>query len=96
MKKIILFGLLTLSVATYGQTSKWQIAFQLQPEITFHKDSYRLGEKNSNETTFNLGVASSVQYNINNNFFSMGFVQAWHAVVNFVCSSLSASVSADE
>ncbi len=69
MKQIILFALLMLSVATYGQTSKWQISFQLQPEMTFHKDSYPWWKENSNKTTFNLGVASTAQYNINKRFF---------------------------
>lgn len=70
MRRIILLTLLILSSTTYGQTKKWKLSFQLEPEITFHKDSYPWWKENSNKTTFNLGVTSTVQYNINNNFFA--------------------------
>lgn len=77
MRQIILFVLLTLSITTYGQSHKWQLSFQFRPEITLHKDSYQWWKENSDATTFNLGVASTVQYNINNNFFvdaGVGFI----------------------
>ena len=87
MRHIILFTLLTLSVTTYGQSQKWQLSFQLQPEITFHKDSYPWWKENSNKTTFNIGVASTVQYNINNNFFAnagVGFISRTLQTANFL------------
>ncbi len=87
MRHFILFTLLTLSITTYGQSPKWQLSFQLQPEITFHKDSYPWWKENSNKTTFNLGVASTVQYNINNKFFAnsgVGFISRTLQTANFL------------
>lgn len=87
MKQIILFALLTLSVTTYGQSQKWKLSFQLQPEVTFHKESYPWWKENSNKTTFNLGIASTVQYNINNNFFAnagVGYISRTLQTANFL------------
>jgi hypothetical protein len=87
MRQIILFTLLTLSVTTYGQSQKWKLSFQLKPEITFHKDSYRWWKEDSRKTTFNLGVASTVQYNINNHFFAnagIGYVFRTLQTANFL------------
>jgi opacity protein-like surface antigen len=77
MKKLLLLTFLTVSIATFGQSPKWQLSLQLQPEITFHKDSYRWGKENSNKSTFNFGIASTAQYNINRRFFlnsGVGFI----------------------
>lgn len=72
MKQMILLALLSLSVATFGQGHKWQLSLHLQPEMTFYKDSYPGSELTADKTTFNMGVASSVQYNINERFFING------------------------
>ncbi len=74
MKQVILLTLLSLSVASYGQSHKWQLSFHLQPEMTFNKDSYLPNADSSIKTTFNIGVGSLVQYNINNGFFINGGV----------------------
>ena len=72
MKQMILLALLSLPVATFGQSHKWELSFLLQPEMTFYKDSYPATELTSDMTTLNIGFASSVQYNINKSFFING------------------------
>lgn len=72
MKHIILLTLLSLSVSIYGQSHKWQLSVHLQPEMTFYKDSYPVSKLSSDKTTFNIGVASSVQYTINDRFYING------------------------
>ena len=87
MRQILLYCLLTLSVSTYGQSPKWQLTFQLQPEITFHKDSYPWWKENSNKSTFNIGVASTAQYNISNCFFvnaGIGLISRTLETANFL------------
>ena len=87
MRKIILFTLLTLSITTYGQSHKWQFSFQLQPEMTFHKDSYPWWKENSDKTTFNLGAATAAQYNISKSFFvnaGVGFISRTLRTANFL------------
>ncbi len=74
MKQVILLTLLSLSVASYGQSHKWQLSFHLQPEMTFHKESYVSNADSTIKTTFNIGVGSLVQYNINTGFFINGGV----------------------
>jgi hypothetical protein len=87
MKQLLSFILLTISIVSYGQNNKWQLAFQLQPEITFHKDSYPWWKENSNKSTINFGVASAVQYNINKRFFvssGVGFISRTLHTANFL------------
>ena len=87
MKQLLTSILLTISVVTYGQNTKWQLAFQLQPEITFHKDSYPWWKENSNKSTINVGVASVLQYNINKRFFvssGVGFISRTLHTANFL------------
>ena len=72
MKQVILLTLLSLSVASYGQSQKWQLSFQLQPEMTFHKASYVPNADSAIKSTFNIGAGTLVQYNINNGFFING------------------------
>lgn len=87
MRQLILLSLLVLSVTTYGQSSKWQLSFDVKPELTFHKDSYRWWKENSNKSTFNLGVASTIQYNIDKRFFAnagVGFISRTLRTANFL------------
>jgi len=87
MRQIILLVLLTFSVTTYGQNHKWQMSFQLQPEVTFHKDSYRWWKENNGKSTINVGVASTIQYNINKRFFvssGVGFISRTLNTANFL------------
>ncbi len=87
MRRILLLILLTLSLSTYGQSKKWELSFQIEPEITLHKDSYAWWKENSNMTTFNFGVASIAQYHFNNNFFAnagLGFISRTLQTANFL------------
>lgn len=74
-------------MVTFGQNTKWQLAFQLQPEITFHKDNYSWWEKNNNKSIINVGIASVLQYNINKRFFlssGVGFISRRLNTANFL------------
>lgn len=77
MRKIILFILPIFSVSLYGQNAKWQLSLQVQPEMTFYKDSYRWFGKNNEKSTLNAGAVAGIQYNINKRFFAsagIGFI----------------------
>ncbi|OSZ79723.1 hypothetical protein CAP36_00195 [Chitinophagaceae bacterium IBVUCB2] len=87
MRQIILLTLLIFSVTSYGQSHKWQLSIQLQPELTFHKDSYPWWKENNDKSTFNIGVASIVQYNINKSLFvssGVGFISRTLNTANFL------------
>lgn len=76
MKKILTLTLLTFALQAIGQKkSKLQLSFQLQPELTFHQNRYSsISTPKHTKSTFNLGFASTVQYNLTDNmFFDMGF-----------------------
>jgi opacity protein-like surface antigen len=77
MRQILFFIALILSTVAFGQSSKWEFSLQIQPEMTFHKDSYPRWKDNSSKSTINIGVASAVQYNFNERFFinsGLGFI----------------------
>ena len=40
VRKVILVGLLITSATANTQNDLWQLAIQLQPEVTFYKESY--------------------------------------------------------
>jgi Outer membrane protein beta-barrel domain len=87
LKQPILLALLTFSIGSYGQNSKWQISLQVQPEITFHQDSYPWWKEGNNKTTLNVGIASAIQYNINSRFFvnaGVGFISRTLETANFL------------
>jgi len=71
MRNIIVLILLFSATSTFGQkSSKWQLSFQLQPELTFHKNDYAFRwNKKYTKSTFNIGVASLIQYNITKRVF---------------------------
>lgn len=76
---ILILVLLTTSILTYGQKSnKWQLSFQLQPELTFHKNDYAFRWKEKyTKATFNLGLSSSLHYNLTGRLFvegGLGFI----------------------
>ena len=76
MKKILTLTLLTFALQAIGQKkSKLQLSFQLQPELTFHQNQYSsIVTPRHTKSTFNLGFASTVQYNLTDKmFFDMGF-----------------------
>lgn len=71
---ILIFILLTTSILAYGQkNNKWQLSFQLQPELTFHKNDYAFRWKEKyTKSTFNLGLSSSLHYNLTDKLFVEG------------------------
>jgi hypothetical protein len=74
MKQTLFACLLFSSVISFGQKSdKWQLSFQLQPELTFHKNQYSFRWKEKfTKQTFNIGLASSLQYNLTDRIFIEG------------------------
>lgn len=75
MKKILTLTLLTFALQAIGQNkSKLQLSFQLQPELTFHQNQYSsISTPNITKATFNVGFASTVQYNLTKKmFFELG------------------------
>ena len=93
MKQSLTLILLFSSIISFGQKSnKWQLLFQLQPELTFHKNqySYRWKERSAKQT-FNAGIASSIQYNVTSRIFIEGglaFVSRKLAAKAFIDQSL--------
>ena len=78
--RIILLTLLAVAfIPSYGQEKQtFQLSFQLQPELTLHQNqySYRWRDKYT-KTTFNVGFASELQYNVTNRLFlnfGLGFI----------------------
>ena len=60
-------------IASAQKIDKWQISFQLQPELTFHKNQYSLRwEETYTKNCFNIGFTSLIQYNLSNNIFFEG------------------------
>ena len=60
-------------IASAQKIDKWQISFQLQPELTFHKNQYSLRwEETYTKNSFNIGFTSLIQYNLSNNIFFEG------------------------
>lgn len=87
MRQIIVLVLLIFSVTTSGQGHKWQLSLQLQPEFTFHKDGYPWWKENNNKSTLNVGVGSTVQFNLNRRFFissGLGYISRTLHTANFL------------
>ena len=74
MRQILIVVLLFLSITSFGQKSdKWQLSFQLQPELTFYKNQYSFRWKERfTKQTGNIGLASSIQYNLTGRIFVEG------------------------
>jgi opacity protein-like surface antigen len=87
MKRVLLLTFLAVSNITFGQSQKWQLSFELQPEMTFHKDSYPWWEENSDQSTFNIGIASTAQYAVSKRVFlssGVGFISRTLRTANFL------------
>jgi Outer membrane protein beta-barrel domain len=71
MRNLLTFALLTLVVhATAQKQSQWQLSVQLQPELTVHQNQYwSIVYEKQRITTFNMGIASALQYNLTNRLF---------------------------
>lgn len=92
-KHILILVLSTTSILACGQkTNKWQLSFQLQPEFTFHKNDYAFRWKEKyTKSTFNLGLSSSLQYNLTDKLFAecgLGFISRKLKTTVFVDQSL--------
>ena len=76
MRQVLILLLLTEPLITSSQKiDKWQISFQMQPELTFHKNQYSLRwEETYTKNSFNIGFASLLQYNLSNRIFFEGGV----------------------
>ena len=74
MRQTLIAILLLSSTISFGQKSdRWQLSFQLQPELTFHKNQYSFRWKETfTKQTFNVGFASSIQYNLTDRIFIEG------------------------
>jgi hypothetical protein len=74
MRLIIIIILLFSSFCSFGQKGdNWQFSFQFQPELTFHKNQYSFRWKEKfTKQTFNVGLASSIQYNLTDRIFIEG------------------------
>ncbi|MFL5743014.1 MAG: outer membrane beta-barrel protein, partial [Flavisolibacter sp.] len=71
MRNILLTLLVISFIPSFGQEKqKFQLSFQLQPELTLHQNqySYRWRDKYP-KATFNVGIASELQYNVTNRWF---------------------------
>jgi hypothetical protein len=70
MRKILLILLIISSGPLLGQ-KRFLLSVQLQPELTFHQNqySYRWQDKYT-KATFNIGIASELQYNLANRLFA--------------------------
>jgi len=74
MRPVFILLVFTQSlIASAQKIDKWQISFQLQPELTFHKNQYSLRwEETYTKNSFNIGLISLIQYNLSNNIFFEG------------------------
>jgi hypothetical protein len=74
MRSIFFLILFTESlIISAQQIERWQTSFQLQPELTFHKNQYSIRAENTNtRNSFNIGFASLLQYNLSNKVFLQG------------------------
>lgn len=72
-RAFILIFLTAPLIASTQKLDKWQISFQLQPELTFHKNQYSLrSEETYTKNSFNIGFTSIIQYNLSNKIFFEG------------------------
>ena len=91
MKKILTLSLMTFALQAIGQQkNKLQLSFQLQPELTFYQNQYSsISTAGHTKSSFNIGVSSSVQYNLTNRiFFDIG--------VGYISRRLNTSVVLDQ
>jgi hypothetical protein len=78
--KVVLMTLFAFSLTpSFGQEKHgFQLSFQIQPELTLHKNqyAYRWDDKYT-KTTFNAGFASELHYNVTDRLFfntGLGFI----------------------
>ena len=64
--------LMLYSAFSFGQKKdKFSFAFQLQPELTYHKNNYAYRWKDTyTKSTFNIGIEATIQYYLTKRFFS--------------------------
>lgn len=87
MKHFFLLLLVSFPAILHAQKGKWELSLQIQPEATFHKESYMLFDQQNAKTTMNIGFASLLQYNLNKRFFvnaGAGFISRKLNTENFL------------
>jgi hypothetical protein len=59
------------SLISFGQKDeKFSLSFQLQPELTYHKNNYAFRWKDTyTKSTFNIGIEATIQYYLTNKLF---------------------------
>lgn len=72
MRYVLTTILLLYSVLTFGQKNdKFSFAFQLQPELTYHKNNYAYRWKDTyTKSTFNIGIEATLQYYLTKRLFA--------------------------
>ena len=79
MRHLITSILLLFSIFAFGQKNdRFYLVFQLQPELTFHKNDYAFRWKEKkNLSTFNIGLNASLEYKLTQRLsaeFGLGFI----------------------
>jgi hypothetical protein len=96
MKKIITTILASYNLIAFGQqNNNLKVSLQLQPELTIHQNQYsNMVLDKYNVGTFNLGISSSVQYDVTKKIFidfGVGYIQRkLNTSATFVQSALPA------
>lgn len=90
-KHILILGLSINSILSYGQkNSRWQLSFQLQPELTFHKNDYaQRWSRKYTKSTFSIGLSSTILCNLTAKVFIEGGL-------GFLSRKLNAKVFVDQ
>ena len=72
MKQILTTILLIYSTISFGQKDKkLSFAFQLQPELSYHKNNYAYRWKETyTKSTFNIGIEATMQYYLTKKLFA--------------------------
>ena len=72
MRHILTASLLLSSALSFGQKKNdFSIAFQIQPELTYHKNNYAFRwEDTYTRSTFNVGIEATIQYYLTKHLFA--------------------------
>lgn len=79
MRHILTANLLFCTIISFGQKKeKFSFSFQVQPELTYHKNNYAYRWKDTyTKSTFNIGIEATVQYYLTKRLFTetgLGYV----------------------
>ena len=72
MRHILTASLLLSSALSFGQKKNdFSIAFQIQPELTYHKNNYAYRWRDTyTKSTFNVGIEATIQYYLTKRLFA--------------------------